>query len=98
MKSKLIYCDAPYFDSTGYKNASKKTDFDHEEYYEWLRLKVKEGHIVLCSEYVMPDDFVCIFEKGIQNGMTKANDIKTEKLFIHKTQLDIYKKSFPDEV
>jgi len=97
----MIYCDGPYKDTTGYKNAGKKTDFDHDEFYEWIRLKVSENHIVLISEYQMPSDFVCIFEKEQTNNMSKNSgkvSKATEKLFIHESQLDIYKASYPDEV
>ena len=89
----VIYCDAPYANTSGYK-----TDFDFQEYYDWLDLKVQEGHIVLVSEYTMPDGWVVIYEKqlnaSVGGGKSKVKD--SEKLFIHSTQLDIYKESFPD--
>lgn len=89
----VIYCDPPYKDTTGYS----KNDFNYEEYYDWIRLKVREGHIVLCSEYQMPDDFVCIWQKGILNNLSTNKHVKPiEKLFIHESQIEIYKRSFPD--
>ena len=89
----VIYCDPPYANTAGYQ-----TGFDHEEYYTWCRDKVKEGHIVLCSEYNMPDDFIMIYEKQLNTsvGGGKSKPKETEKLFIHSSQLELYKKSFPD--
>ena len=81
----VIYCDSPYKGTTGYK-----IKFNHEEYYEWLR-KMSIQNIVLISEYEMPDDFECIWEKDILCRVSKQNKLKsddsnrrTEKLFIHK--------------
>ena len=94
----LYYCDPPYRDTMGYEKGNKNT-FNHDEFYDHCRLKVKEGNIVLISEYYMPEDFVCIFEKSIKNQMQRKNkEDKIERLFIHESQLDIYKVSFPDEV
>jgi DNA adenine methylase len=92
MERALIYCDGPYKDTTGYGN----NEFNYDEYYEWLRNKAKEGHIVLISEYDMPNDFVCVWSKDIRNQMIKANDRTVEKLFVHESQLELYKKSYPD--
>jgi DNA adenine methylase len=86
----LIYCDPPYANTADYD-----TEFDHNEFYEWCNDKVEEGHIVLVSEYNMPDDWVVIFEKQLTtmsyDGQKKAKS--TDKLFIHKSQLDIYERS-----
>ena len=48
-------------------------------------------NIVLISEYEMPDDFECIWEKDILCQVSKQNKLKSddsnkrcEKLFIHK--------------
>ncbi|MCW4020575.1 MAG: DNA adenine methylase [Candidatus Bathyarchaeota archaeon] len=48
----LIYCDPPYANTSGYG-----FDFNHQEFYEWCREKVKEGHYLFISEYYMPKDF-----------------------------------------
>ena len=81
----VIYCDPPYKGVLGYKSK-----FNHEEFYEWLR-KISLENIVLISEYEMPDDFECIWEKDIlcqvsrQNKLKSNNDNKrTEKLFMYK--------------
>jgi DNA adenine methylase len=72
----IIYCDAPYINATKYKN-----NFDHSEYYEWLRLMSKE-HTVYISERTMPDDFECIVEIPLTINL-QGDSVKTvtERLF-----------------
>ena len=73
-----IYCDPPYAGTTKYKD-----DFDHERFYEWCRDRHKEGHTVFVSEYSMPDDFICVWSKEVNNSLTKNTGSKKgiEKLF-----------------
>lgn len=73
-----IYCDPPYVGTTKYKD-----DFDHERFYTWCRDRHKEGHKVFISEYYMPDDFVCVWSKEVNNSLTKDTGSKKgiEKLF-----------------
>lgn len=77
----LIYCDPPYQDTTGYKD-----DFDHEEYWEWVR-KMSENNIVLCSEYSAPPDFECIWSKELTTTLDKNSRSKSvEKLFVYNKE------------
>ena len=78
----IIYCDPPYKDTTKYKDS-----FDHESFYEWCRQKHKEGHQVFVSEYQMPDDFTCVWQKEVNSSLTKDTGSKkaTEKLFTLKS-------------
>jgi hypothetical protein len=47
---------------------------------EWSK-----NNIVVCSEYEMPNDFECIFEKQLTTSFdNKQRKNDTEKLFIHK--------------
>ena len=85
----VIYCDPPYKNKLGYQS-----NFNHEEFYEWVR-KMSVNNIVLVSEYEMPDDFECIWEKDIlcqvsRQNKTKSNDSnrRIEKLFIHKNGIN----------
>lgn len=85
----VIYCDPPYRGTTKYK-----TDpFPYEEFYQWCR-DMSKTNIVLISEYNMPDDFECIWEKEVTTQISsqrKANDdnnIRTEKLFIYKGEIE----------
>jgi DNA adenine methylase len=75
----LIYCDPPYFNTTGYG-----TDcFDNKRFWEWCREKAKEGHQIFISEYQAPDDFECVWEKELQTTITAKSEYKksVEKLF-----------------
>lgn len=73
-----IYCDPPYAGTTGYSNA-----FDHEGFYDWCRCMKQEGHRVFVSEYNMPDDFICVWEKSVTSSLTQDTGAKTnvERLF-----------------
>ncbi|AGO47991.1 DNA methylase [Cellulophaga phage phi12:1] len=74
-KNSLIYCDPPYEGTTKYKD-----DFNHSEFWEWCRVKTKEGHKVFISEYNAPDDFKCIWQNEITNSINNKKAV--EKLFI----------------
>ncbi len=82
----IIYCDPPYEGTTGYKDK-----FNHEEFWNWCREKVKEGHMVFVSEYNAPSDFVCIKEINHKTVLNKNEQTKTsEKLFIHESVSHLY--------
>lgn len=78
----VIYCDPPYRNTTTYKTRP----FPYEEYYDWVR-ELSKNNIVLCSEYWMPEDFECIWEKETTaqiDSNREAGDsknIRIEKLF-----------------
>lgn len=74
----IIYCDPPYKGTTKYKD-----DFDHEKFYIWCREKRNEGHTIFVSEYNMPEDFICVWSKEVNNSLTKDTGSKKgiEKLF-----------------
>jgi len=74
----IIYCDPPYANTTKYKNI-----IDYEKFWQWCRIKKQEGHIVFVSEYVAPDDFICVWEKEIMSSLAKNTGHKKviEKLF-----------------
>lgn len=77
----IIYLDPPYKDTTKYF-----ADFDHDKFYDYCRQKKKEGHLIFVSEYEMPNDFVCVWEKQVKsslyaNGKIGGSKISTEKLF-----------------
>jgi len=60
-----------------------KDAFDHEKFYTWCREKAAEGHQVFVSEYYMPDDFTCVWEKEVTMKLAKQSntDTRVEKLF-----------------
>lgn len=76
-ENSIIYCDPPYRGTTSYKN---KLDYDH--FYGWCRLLKKQGHKVYISEYQMPKDFKCLWEKKRRSSLTQdGGSWKTERLF-----------------
>ena len=78
----VIYCDPPYAGTAEYKDK-----FDTNRFWEWCRDKVAEGYKVLISEYEAPEDFECIWQKGINSNLGGASKTAIEKLFIHKSQM-----------
>lgn len=81
IKNFVIYCDIPYKNSTKYK----VDNFPYDEFYDWCR-QMAENNIVLVSEYNMPDDFECIWQKEIKTSLcidrAKTDSKRVEKLFI----------------
>jgi len=74
----VIYCDPPYENTTKYSNS-----FNHLEFWEWCRVKTKEGHQVFISEYNAPKDFECVWSKELSTTLGGSKkDI--EKLFVFK--------------
>lgn len=84
-KNSIIYCDPPYAGTTGYKNK-----FDSNDFFEWCRSKVIQGHTVFISEYNAPEDFVSVWQKEIASSLAKNTGSKKgiEKLFVHKSQIE----------
>jgi len=75
----IIYCDIPYKNTKQYSTSKK---FDYNTFYKWCEKMSSLGHIVYISEYDMPDNFKCVWEKEITNSMNTINTYKpTEKLF-----------------
>ena len=83
--SNLQNCDPPYKNTTKYKTG----DFPYEEFYQWCK-DMSKDNVVLISEYNMPDDFTCIWQKETKvnfDSNRKSNDEKNkriEKLYIYK--------------
>lgn len=74
-----IYCDIPYKNATKYKTK----EFPYEEFYDWCR-EMSKDNFLLVSEYNMPNDFKCIWEKetktNFDSNRTNASK-RVEKLF-----------------
>lgn len=78
IKGQVIYCDPPYRDTTKYAT----NDFPYDEFYEWCR-KFSKNNIVLISEYWMPDDFECIWQKTVKTSLNNnrgSNNNKTNRI------------------
>lgn len=79
IKNALFYLDPPY---KGTKQYSKQ-NIDYEEFYDFCR-ELSKDNIVVISEYNMPDDFSCIWEKErkvLQKSDREKGEKATEKLF-----------------
>ena len=77
-ENSIIYCDPPYKGTTQYKDK-----FDHFAFYDWCREMKRKGHTIFVSEYSMPNDFVCVWEKEVSSNLDVSSKGKkeTEKLF-----------------
>lgn len=85
IKGYVIYCDIPYRGTTKYKTEQ----FPYEEFYEWV--KVASTHnVVLVSEYSMPEEFDCIWQKETKT-LLDSNKIKADKENVRIEKLFIYK-------
>lgn len=76
----IVYCDPPYIGTKKYDGR----EFDHYAFYDWVRTR---DFPVYFSEYNAPDDFACVWEKGISKkfaGGKSAGKRANEKLFIHE--------------
>lgn len=80
-ENSIIYCDPPYNNTTNYG----KIKFDHKIFWEWCKEKTLEGHQVFVSEYSAPSNWECVWQKKVNNSLTKKTGSKKgiEKLFIY---------------
>ncbi len=86
----IVYCDPEYVGTKQYKKATE-SGFSSAEHWQWCRDLVASGHKVFVSEYIAPDDFVCVWEKEVKsslgaNGVAGGSKSSAEKLFIHESQ------------
>ena len=78
LPNSVVYCDPPYIGTKGYC-----VDFDHEQFYEWLR---NTNFPVYISEYTMPSDFAIVasIDKIASFSATDKSTVKQENLYIHE--------------
>ena len=75
----IVYCDIPYKDTKQYGDCRH---FDYDKFYAWCIEMASKGHKVFVSEYQMPSEFRCVWEKEITNSMHQTITKKaTERLF-----------------
>lgn len=87
----VVYCDPPYKDTNYYKG-----DFDHEKFYDWCR-DTGERNLVFVSEYWMPEDFVCIWEKKHKTSLdTDKHYNRVERLFIPQKNFEQHSDIFKE--
>ena len=75
----IIYSDPPYRNTTSYKGGEK---FNYENFYIWCMEMKERGHKVFVSEYEMPSEFTCVWEKRITNSLSPNKTVRPlERLF-----------------
>ncbi len=80
----IIYCDPPYEGTTPYHIGG----FDHERFWDWCRIKTREGHKIFISEYNAPPDFECVWAKEqITTLQVVGSHTTVEKLFTYNLHL-----------
>lgn len=81
-KQSVIYCDPPYAGTTRYATG----DFDHAAFWRWCDTQVEGGHTVFVSEYTAPEGWECVWEKKVNNTLTKDTGSKqgVERLFTRR--------------
>ena len=86
----IVYCDPPYYNRT--KGHNYKDAFDHSVFWNWVRKMVSKGHLMLITEYTIPDDFKVVHDFG--NTITRQYNTKAhtdnglrEVLCCHESQL-----------
>lgn len=80
----VFYLDPPYKGTKQYE----KQSIDYNYFYDFCR-RLSKNNIVLISEYNMPQDFTCIWEKErtvLQKSNRVNGDKATEKLFIYNKE------------
>lgn len=84
-ENSLVYCDPPYKGTMNYSNSK---DFDHDEFWEYIRI-LSENSIVFVSELSAPEDFIPVWEKEFTRNLDARSVFKSsEKLFVHKSIID----------
>ena len=74
----IVYCDPPYRNTTEYK-----TQFNHDEFWEWANGLVDRGVIVYVSEVSAPEGWKSVWSVSQHRSVKRAGDITTvEKLYI----------------
>ena len=78
LPNSVVYCDPPYIGTGGYC-----VEFDHEQFYEWLR---NTNFPVYISEYTMTSDFAIVasIDKIANFSPTNNRTVKQENLYIHE--------------
>lgn len=80
----VIYADPPYGGVRGHRDTDDRAaTFDHERFWETMRLWASLGASVFVSEYDAPSDWEAISEKETQATMAGATGAKQlEKLWV----------------
>lgn len=86
----VVYCDPPYIGRTKPHDCPP---FDHGEFWLWCRNMARDGHIVLVTEFIVPDDFVVIHDFGdtvVRHHAGLPPDGTREVLVCHMSQAHLF--------
>ena len=82
----FVYCDPPYEGTKPY-GYSFESNFNHEEYWDWVR-QISMNNYVVCSEQQYPQDFQIIWSGELTRMVSSGNNYKgSEILCIYKNGL-----------
>ena len=85
-RNSVIYCDIPYEKTDKYVLEA----FNHKDFFKWA---LEQEELVFISSYEMPEEFISIAEFPHRCTLSSRNHkAVTEKVFIPKHQLDLYKQ------
>lgn len=88
----FVYCDPPY---AGRTKAHNFDTFDHESFWDWVRAKVKEGHVMMITEFIVPDDFSVLHSFGdtvVRHQNSRGKDGTQEVVMCHESQKHLWEK------
>lgn len=75
----IIYCDIPYKNTKQY---NLSINFNYDKFYQWCHEMKAKGHKIFVSEYNMPEDFICVWQKEVTVSLNqKITKKPIEKLF-----------------
>ena len=74
----LVYNDIPYKNTTSYCK-SEVGEFDHEEFYNWVR-RNSDKYDIYVSEYKqnIPDDFTIVWEQNSKKDIRNKDNVREE--------------------
>lgn len=86
----LVYCDPPYAGTTGYGGGVAA--FDHDAFWQTVRVWSQGNAVVLVSEYAAPKDFACIASRHKASSLAGGHKQtpRVERLFVHKSRLSLF--------
>ena len=79
-KGSLVYCDIPYRNTTQYCK-SEVGEFNHEEFYEWVKSNSDKYNIYI-GEYKknVPDDFEIVWELESKQDIRNSKNKRAETI------------------
>ena len=70
----FVYCDPPYEGTKPY-GYSFENNFDHKEYWNWIR-EISKYNYVICSEQSCPEDFTTVWSGELNRMVSSDNSYK----------------------